>query len=589
LEIERLPVNDIEDQQLKAYLLADAEAITHDLKRSADLLIASYFNDLNKSDQATLRQALLAAARDGADVEAKWQAHADLGDLQPFHWPLEFPEVFLSEGRTGFDGYVGNPPFIGGRRIRGTLGDNYRVYLDAAWPDGSGNADYSAYFFLQAFANLRAGGNLGLIATNTIAQGDTRLTGLAKIEEMGGTIFRATNNKPWPGLAAVVVNVVHIAKGRIQPPFALDDMSVRFISSQLDANRVIGEPFTLAANSGLSFQGSLTRGMGFIIEPEDAQSLLAEDPKNADVVKPYLNGQDLNSGSDQFPTRWVIDFQNWPLVKAEMYPGPMRILEERVYPERMGTAKNRKTYEKIWWQFWRPRVELYATIAPLKRVLVCAIVTKYLNFSFLPIDWVFAHKCCVIASDGDNFFSILQSSLHEVWSWHRSSTLGGSTLNYSPTDCFETFPFPESPNLQSPNLQSLGEAYHAHRAATMHTRQEGLTTTYNRFHDPDESAADIVRLRQLHVEMDHAVAASYGWGDLALGHGFHETAQGVRYTISESARREVLGRLLALNHARYAEEVEAGLHDKKGKGKAKGKRQKVKGKKDAPDGQLGLF
>ena len=99
----------------------------------------------------------------------------------------------------------------------------------------------------------------------------------------------------------------------------------------------------------------------------------------------------------------------------------------------------------------------------------------------------------------------------------------------------------------------------------MLTRQEGLTKTYNRFHHPNETAGDIQKLRDLHVEMDAAVAAAYGWTDLDLGHGFHETKQGLRFTISEAARREVLGRLLKLNHERYAEEVAEGLHEKKGK------------------------
>ena len=98
-------------------------------------------------------------------------------------------------------------------------------------------------------------------------------------------------------------------------------------------------------------------------------------------------------------------------------------------------------------------------------------------------------------------------------------------------------------------------------------QKRGLTKTYNRFHSPDESAADIQKSRSLHVEMDQAVAAAYGWSDLDLGHGFHETKQGTRFTISESARREVLARLLKLNHERYAEEVAQGLHDKKGKAK----------------------
>ena len=116
-------------------------------------------------------------------------------------------------------------------------------------------------------------------------------------------------------------------------------------------------------------------------------------------------------------------------------------------------------------------------------------------------------------------------------------------------------------------LASIGSDYYGYRRQIMLSRQEGLTKTYNRFHNPDEPAADIQKLRDLHVEMDKAVATAYGWSDLDLGHGFHETKQGTRFTISESARREVLARLLKLNHERYAEEVAQGLHDKKGKAK----------------------
>ena len=119
----------------------------------------------------------------------------------------------------------------------------------------------------------------------------------------------------------------------------------------------------------------------------------------------------------------------------------------------------------------------------------------------------------------------------------------------------------------------------------MQSRQEGLTKTYNRFHDSGESAADIQKLRDLHVEMDKAVVASYGWSDLDLGHGFHETKQGTRFTISEAARREVLARLLKLNHERYAEEVAQGLHDKKGKPKVTGR----KGKRTPSDEESLLF
>jgi hypothetical protein len=119
-------------------------------------------------------------------------------------------------------------------------------------------------------------------------------------------------------------------------------------------------------------------------------------------------------------------------------------------------------------------------------------------------------------------------------------------------------------------LDEIGNRFYEHRRIVMIKRSEGLTNTYNRFHDRGERSEDIARLRALHEEMDQAVAAAYGWSDLDLGHGFHATKQGERYTLSDSARRTVLDRLLALNHQRYAEEVKAGLHDKGAK-KAKAK------------------
>ena len=152
---------------------------------------------------------------------------------------------------------------------------------------------------------------------------------------------------------------------------------------------------------------------------------------------------------------------------------------------------------------------------------------------------------------------------------------------YTPTDCFETFPFPLNTN----SLDDIGERYYTHRQSIMLTQQKGLTKTYNHFHDPHEHSTDIVKLRELHKEMDEAVAHAYGWDDLELEHGFHETKQGLRYTISEAARREVLDRLLLLNHERHEEEVKAGLFEVKG---AKGKGTKAKkGKSVVSDRKVG--
>jgi predicted NUDIX family NTP pyrophosphohydrolase len=176
-------------------------------------------------------------------------------------------------------------------------------------------------------------------------------------------------------------------------------------------------------------------------------------------------------------------------------------------------------------------------------------------------------------------FTALQSTLHMDWAWYRSSTLGGSTINYSPSDCFETFPFPAclrdegasgAAAAQREQLEQIGARYHSQRQQLMQERQEGLTKIYNRFHDRSERSADISELRRLHVAMDNAVAAAYGWSDLELGHSFHETKQGLRYTISEGARRRILDRLLQLNQERHAasEGVSRGVQGSGGKGSA---------------------
>jgi len=212
-------------------------------------------------------------------------------------------------------------------------------------------------------------------------------------------------------------------------------------------------------------------------------------------------------------------------------------------------------------------------------VLVIPRVSKYMICAWQPRGIVYSEATCIIATDSNADFALIQCTFHGDW-----VRLNGSSMRndqrYTPSDCFETFPFP----LNTDSLESIGERYHTHRQSIMLARQEGLTKTYNRFHDPHEHSIDIVKLRELHKEMDEAVAHAYGWDDLALGHGFHETKQGLRYTISEQARREVLDRLLLLNHERHDEEVKAGKFEAKG-AKGKGARAK-KGKSVVSDGKM---
>jgi len=611
--LENIPDRDIRDIGAKERLLAEADEALALARLGGDLLVGLTLAGGNAAEQEALRDSLLsnyllalnaiearqdAVNRDGAafkgdmlaaeaDAVAALRLRADEllrrhGDdassvREPFHWPLEFPEVFVEgsvyDDPRGFDAVVGNPPFVGGKRITGTLGTDYRDYLVAHLGGGvKGHADLCAYFFLRAKGLLQYGGGSGLLATNTIAQGDTREVGLDQLPKNGYTITRAVPSRKWPGTANLEVAHVWVRKGRWGGPVLLDDAPVASITPFLTPpGSVEGNPYRLVANRGRSFIGSYVLGMGFVLTSEEAWALIEKDPRNRDVLFPYLNGEDLNSRPDQSPSRWVINFHDWPLEQAEAYPDCWKIVEERVRPERQrrkddGEYALRKPLPQRFWHYADKRPELYATIAGMERVLVTAQTSRRWCPAFEPAGIVCSHSTIVFPLDTWADYVTMQAFTHEEWRLEYGPSLR-LDARYTPSDCFETFPFPEDAD----RLSVIGERYYTHRQSIMLSRQEGLTKTYNRFHNHNETDDDIACLRELHVEMDRAVASAYGWDDLDLGHGFHQTKQGLRYTVSEAARREVLGRLLALNHERYAQEVALGLHEKGAKAKGKGK------------------
>jgi hypothetical protein len=286
------------------------------------------------------------------------------------------------------------------------------------------------------------------------------------------------------------------------------------------------------------------------MEPEKAKRLIADNPRNQEVLFPYLNGEDLNSHPDLSPSRCVINFFDWPLNRetapegysgpvAADYPDCLAIVEEKVKPER--SVNNDRRRREVWWQFTRPTIDLYSAISGLERVIVRARVSDTHAFAMCDSSQVFSEQIIVTALPSPGHFAVLQSEIHHWWYRPLASSLR-TDIRYSPTDVLEPFPWPDTVG----PLADLGVTYHELRSRIMLSQQEGLTKVYRRFHNPDETSADIQKLRQLHIEMDQAVAAAYGWTDLDLGHGFHQTKQGLRYTISEPARRDALGRLLKL-------------------------------------------
>lgn len=554
-ELEAFQVRDMTDLALKEDLLQQADHAARRIKLGCDLLAGARLQGLSEKETESEEGFLLWQWTAG-ETEGNHRCQVALkasNVVRAFHWFLEFPEVFE---KGGFSAIVGNPPFMGGKKISTEYGMNYQEFIKKSKTITKGAADLCAYFFLSGYLLLKHSGILGLIATNTIAQADTREVGLDYIEKQGGTIIRANNNLPWPGSAAVVIDVIHIVRGNYRGKLTLDNKSAVFISAFLDDTPNIGNPFRLTQNANKSFIGTLVNGIGFVVSEDEAKSLIDRNPKNKDVLLPFLTGQDLNTKPDQSPDRWIICFFDWPIENAEQYPECLSIVNEKVKPFRDKVVANGKQiHEYAYWKYWDKRPYLYNEISTLTSVLVISRVTKYVAFSFQNSQMVFSDAVVVFASQDFNFFTLLSSSFHNDWAWKYSSTMGSVTLRYSPTDAFETFPFPNSIT----NLEKIGKKYYEFRKQLMVISQFGLTTSLNIFHSSEELSADIVNLRGLQVEIDNAVAAAYGWNDLDLDHGFYKTPQGVRFTISESARREVLSRLLQLNHRRHEEEVRAGL------------------------------
>jgi len=462
----------------------------------------------------------------------------------------------------------------------------------------AGSVDLVTYFVRRIYDLLKPGGYLALISTKTIAQGGAREGGLEVMLKREGTITFAAHPVRWPGTAAVDVALLGLHKGHWSGKPMLNGRPVDVINAFLEAAEQAKPALELAARADQSFIGSYVLGGGFILSDAEARRLLDSEPANAEVVVPYLVGDDLNSRPDQSPSRWVINFYDWEAEYCEeRFPEVFAILRERVMPERTrrdedGEFVLRKPLPQRWWIYADKRPKLYRFAKALRRVLVINRHTKNLAFSFHRTGVVYSDATVVVVSDKWEDYSLLNSSFHEVWAWKQGSTMGAGTLRYTPSSIYETFPTPDMHGDRASTLTEAGVAFDKCRRELMTHLGIGLTDIYNLVHAQELSAdlvikvskksADAARrgfdrlleLRSLHVALDIAVRDAYGWTDLNLGHDFIEVEtlpenDRVRYTISPAARKEVLKRLLDLNHQRAKEEA------------AKAPAAKVKGSKKA--------
>ncbi|WJJ09976.1 SAM-dependent DNA methyltransferase [Prescottella equi] len=580
--------NPARNSSAKRRQLAELHTVTGSLRLIADGVVAAGLPLGGKPGRAlddayeNLREAVKAAFPEKAGVinDSAWldkiidggltpSVATDYERWRPLHWVLEAPDVIVDRG--GFDAIVGNPPFVAGGQISDVMGPEVRGWFVSQVAEGTaGAADLSAYFARRYAQLTNTSGTVGFIATNTLAQGDTREVGLDQLVGNGWEIVRGIRSMDWPtASASVACALAWLTAGKVASDVGrwCDGVLAHRISPMLEPEgRISGMPARLEANKKIAFKGSNVYGSGFVLDQAEAVALIAADPVNSEVVFDFPDGkQDINGKADQKAGRYVINFRRWSREKAQSFAEPFDRVERLVKPERASNA--RPARRDRWWQFGDYAGGLEDSTRGLDDVIAIVIVSKTVMPCLLPARQVFNHGICVFATDRRADLAVLSSSVHQTWAIKYGSGMRNDP-RYTPSDVFETFPRPESTEW----LTDIGQTLDEERREIMLRRNLGLTKLYNLMNDPEIAGTadpDIARMRSIHVELDEAVVNAYGWSGIPLDHGFHTYRQMERWTVSPAARVEILDRLLEENHCRAA--AEAALS----RGSIKGSKSKV--------------
>jgi hypothetical protein len=419
------------------------------------------------------------------------------------------------------DVIIGNPPFLGDKKMREGLGDKYvrdlRQLYEGRVPGG---ADLVTFWYERAREQVQAGKakRTGLLATNSISMIANRKV-LERIKETGD-IFMAWSDRPWvlEG-AAVRVSMIGFDDGS-QKDRTLDGIPVSNVNADLTAGIDVTTARPLSENLGLCFLGMM-KGGPFDINAETAHEMLStplntNGKSNSAVVKRRLGGQDVTGRPRG---GWIIDFVEMQEGEAALYEAPFEYVKTHVKPIRDNT-RDRLMHTK-WWLHGRSRPALRQAIRGLKRCIVTPEVSKYRVFVWMDTETVPDHKLHVIARDDDYMFGVLHSRVHLVWTLAQCSWIGvGNDPSYSSSRTFETFPFPWPPGNEpasDPRVEQIAAAARElvkHRnawlnppnASTDELRKRTLTSLYN------EAPT---WLDGLHRTLDEAVLAAYGWPTLS--------------------------------------------------------------------------
>ena len=567
--LREMPIRDIRDVEAMARLDADARQKLEVPERVADAFIAEVLisggnaNYLSSAVDALAIQA--GQAVDGQRDALKdmiRQAHDALSaDLPPeksrrlpFHWSLEFPEVF-ARSPSGFDALVGNPPFLGNRLWKSAMGDKLQWQCQMVLGTSPGKIDLCVVFHRRAVDLLRTDGCYGLLATSNIAEGSAIEVGLGVVVQ-NGVIHFAKKGMPWPGTAAVVVAIVGFIKGEWQAECDVDGRKCARIGPRLEPEASdVWAPQTLP-DALFAFEGvNNSKGLAFVVAPDSPWfERLQNEPDS--LLRPYITGDDITSSALNRIGRWALDIGEHDLDEiARRWPIAHRFIIEEVQPTR--TVAALKSYKGLidrWWQFWNHRADLMRRIRQKPKFIAYSKVTKHPICMLADSAWIYTNQVLLVATEREDMLSICLSSFFCAWLERFCGGGLGVTLRLSISESVAKYPVPSSEVSRAgidaaKRFNDLAVAFGA-------AHECGLTDVMNAIHNPSMDDTTIGELRQFLVAIDTEVAVAYGWDDLEIAYDFREIDGGSandpwRWALSEDVTADLLGRLTALNRERF--------------------------------------
>jgi len=466
----------------------------------------------------------------------------------------------LFEPWPEFDACIGNPPYLGAKRLKVERGVEYVNRVRAAYPDVPGMADYCVYWFRKAHEQMKPGARAGLVGTNTVRQNYSRIGGLDYVVEHDGHIFEAVSSIPWSGEAKVHVSIACWSKG--EPPFrparlwvndGADVVELSAINSALSTEIDVSGAVVLACNVEPKrvFQGLTPGHEAFVLEPDEAREIIRRDPSSQQVIFPYMTGSDLVGKPSAKPSRFIIDMNNYDAIEAQQFRAAYVRIKTLVLPVREAKAQaeaeqNRQAlavnpntpinishqqFLENWWRHSFTRTHFTAAAQKMPRYVICSRISKRPIFDYVSPQIRISDKIQAFLFEDDYSYGILQSNLHWQWWLAKGATLTARPA-YTPHSVFDTFPWPQFPTPEQVKaVARAGRALHEYRREAM--RRNPTLTLREMYRSLELPGAN--PLKDLHAALDRAVLAAYGF----------------------DAGKDLLAQLLALN-AQVAARIAAG-------------------------------